>query len=178
MLKKRVVLFRQSFTASLVFGMIASQSGAVWAEEAIQFNTDVLDVQDRGHIDLSQFSQAGYVMPGTYALAIQVNKSTLPEQQIQFLAPDNDPKGSRACLTTDLVTRLGLTMQPARNYSGGITVSALIRHHYPVCRFAEILGQVFCTLVSRRLISNMWLKTGIHRHAGMKAFRGCSLITT
>lgn len=109
MLKKRVVLFRQSFTASLVFGMIASQSGAVWAEEAIQFNTDVLDVQDRGHIDLSQFSQAGYVMPGTYALAIQVNKSTLPEQQIQFLAPDNDPKGSRACLTTDLVTRLGLT---------------------------------------------------------------------
>ncbi|EHG1308578.1 outer membrane usher protein [Salmonella enterica] len=90
--------------------------GAVFADEVapvvdindIQFNTDVLDLNDRENIDLSQFSQAGYVMPGTYTLALQVNKSSLPERQIQFLVPDNNPKGSEACLTPEMVSQLGL----------------------------------------------------------------------
>lgn len=85
------------------------------AESVVQFDTDVLDVQDRAHIDLSQFSKAGYIMPGTYSLTIQVNKSSLSERAISFIAPDNDPKGSEACLTKDTVSQLGLTESASKN---------------------------------------------------------------
>ncbi len=54
------------------------------AADNIQFNTDVLDVNDRKNIDLSQFSRSGYIMPGTYGMAVHVNKNDLQEQQIPF----------------------------------------------------------------------------------------------
>lgn len=74
----------------------------------IEFNTDVLDVNDQHNIDLSQFSRGGYIMPGTYGMTVHVNKNRLPEQQILFYAPDDDPKGSRACVSKALVEQLGL----------------------------------------------------------------------
>lgn len=118
MLKYKVQLFRRSVIASLLLTVLAGHTSTVWAgEKNVEFNTDVLDVQDRSHIDLSQFSRAGYVMPGTYTMAIQVNKSSLPEQPVQFIAPDNDPDGSEACLTTDIVTRLGLTTKSSKQLS-------------------------------------------------------------
>lgn len=76
--------------------------------DSVEFNTDVLDVKERTQIDISRFSQAGYIMPGDYRLAVQINKSELPEEDITFLAPENDPEGSAACLSPDLVSRLGL----------------------------------------------------------------------
>ncbi|HCB3602715.1 MULTISPECIES: outer membrane usher protein [Serratia] len=78
------------------------------ANDAIQFNIDVLDVNDRKNIDLSQFSRSGYIMPGVYNMAIHLNKSELPEQNVSFYPPDNDDKGSQACLTAALVEQLGL----------------------------------------------------------------------
>jgi outer membrane usher protein FimD/PapC len=81
---------------------------AVWAAGDIQFNTDVLDVNDRKNIDLSQFSRGGYIMPGTYSMAVRINKNDLPEQPIPFYAPASDPKGSEACLSPSLVAQLGL----------------------------------------------------------------------
>ncbi|SUX28055.1 Outer membrane usher protein papC precursor [Cedecea davisae] len=78
------------------------------AVEPIQFNTEVLDLKDRSQIDLSQFSQAGYVMPGTYSLALQINTSSLPEQAVRFLVPDDDANGSLACLTPEIVPILNL----------------------------------------------------------------------
>lgn len=80
----------------------------VFAEDTIEFNTDVLDVKERSRIDLTQFSQAGYLMPGQYQLTVRLNKSELPEQSIEFLAPENDPKGSVACLTPELIKQFGL----------------------------------------------------------------------
>ncbi|CAI1540302.1 outer membrane usher protein [Serratia proteamaculans] len=79
----------------------------VYAADDIQFNTDVLDVNDRKNIDLSQFSRGGYIMPGTYGMVIHVNKNDLPEQSIPFLAPKDDPSGSRACISTALANELG-----------------------------------------------------------------------
>lgn len=78
------------------------------AEEAVQFNTDVLDVKDRSRVDLSQFSREGYLMPGEYQLVLRVNKSELQSQTVVFMAPDDDPKGSEACLTREMVPLLGL----------------------------------------------------------------------
>lgn len=85
-----------------------SFSRLVFAEDTIEFNTDVLDVKERSRIDLTQFSQAGYLMPGQYQLTVRLNKSELPEQSIEFLAPENDPKGSVACLTPELIKQFGL----------------------------------------------------------------------
>ncbi|WP_282677406.1 outer membrane usher protein [Serratia marcescens] len=94
-----------SACVALVLGSLASKAGAV---EDIQFNTDVLDVNDRKNIDLSQFSRGGYIMPGQYGMAVHINKATLPEQPVAFYAPDDDANGSRACLSPELVAQLGI----------------------------------------------------------------------
>jgi outer membrane usher protein PapC len=79
----------------------------VHAANDIQFNTDVLDVNDRKNIDLSQFSRSGYIMPGIYDMAVHVNKNDLPEYPIPFYAPEGDPGSSRACISPALVEQLG-----------------------------------------------------------------------
>lgn len=86
-----------------------------WAASNIEFNTDVLDVKERSQIDLSQFSQAGYVMPGDYQMVIRINKNEIPEQTISFFAPDDNPKGSAACLTPDMIKQLGLKVDSEKS---------------------------------------------------------------
>lgn len=75
----------------------------------IQFNSDVLDVKDRSNIDLSQFSQKGFILPGTYSLAVSLNTQVWPETSVDFIAPENNPRGSQVCLTPELVAQMGLT---------------------------------------------------------------------
>ena len=102
---------------ALVMCSVLLPSRLVFADDAVQFNTDVLDVKDRSKIDLGQFSRSGYLMPGSYQLAIRVNSSELPEQKIDFIPPENDPKGSQACLTPEIVKDLGLKDSVYRNLS-------------------------------------------------------------
>ncbi|MFV8762046.1 outer membrane usher protein [Yersinia enterocolitica] len=83
-------------------------STVVYANDSILFNMDVLDVNDRENIDLSQFSRSGYIMPGQYDLMVNINQHSLPEQKVPFYAPEDDPKGSRACIDKALVEKLGL----------------------------------------------------------------------
>lgn len=92
----------------VMIGLIMS-AGAVKAyADDIQFNTDVLDIHDRTNIDLSQFSRSGYIMPGDYIMAVQLNKHGLQEHPITFYPAENDPKNSEACITPALVDKLGL----------------------------------------------------------------------
>ncbi|OKB67960.1 fimbrial assembly protein [Serratia marcescens] len=86
---------------------LGAPSTMVFAADEIQFNTDVLDVHDRNNIDLSQFSRGGYIMRGTYSMVVHVNRNDLPEQQIPFYAPEEDPNGSRACISKALAAQLG-----------------------------------------------------------------------
>ncbi|ENB9202489.1 outer membrane usher protein [Serratia marcescens] len=90
---------------ALTLGSLMTDAMAV---EEIQFNTDVLDVNDRKNIDLSQFSRGGYIMPGKYGMTVHVNKIDLPEQPVPFYAPEDDAGGSRACVNRELVAQLGL----------------------------------------------------------------------
>lgn len=78
------------------------------AEDAVEFNTDVLDVKERANIDLGRFSQVGYLMPGKYQFVVIINKAELPEQSVEYLAPADDPKASKACLTPELVKQFSL----------------------------------------------------------------------
>ncbi|ATM75321.1 PapC/FimD family outer membrane usher protein [Serratia fonticola] len=74
----------------------------------LEFNTDILDVNDKANIDLSQFSRPGYLMPGEYSFTVYANKQTLPEQTVFFYADPANPKNSLACLSPALVNQLGL----------------------------------------------------------------------
>ncbi|OYT79790.1 MAG: PapC/FimD family outer membrane usher protein [Pseudomonas sp. PGPPP2] len=79
----------------------------------IEFNTDVLDLIDRTNIDLSQFARSGFILPGTYSMVVQINGQPIAEQPVAFYPPDNDPKGSQACLSHSLVEQLGLKVSEA-----------------------------------------------------------------
>ncbi|MBI6183762.1 fimbria/pilus outer membrane usher protein, partial [Serratia proteamaculans] len=101
-------LFRPHALGVCIFLALANFSPVAEAEDGIQFNTDILDVNDRQNIDLSQFSRSGYIMPGAYTMVIHLNNSELPEQSISFYPADDDPKSSLACISPALVEQLGL----------------------------------------------------------------------
>jgi len=83
-------------------------NGRVYAEESVDFNTDVLDVKDRSNIDLNHFSRAGYLMPGKYQMTVRLNNAEFPERQLEFIVPEDDPDGSSVCLTHEFVKEFGL----------------------------------------------------------------------
>ena len=56
--------FRLSILSAWVALCCFGFTSAAGAQEEIQFNIDVLDVNDRKNIDLSQFARSGYIMPG------------------------------------------------------------------------------------------------------------------
>lgn len=62
-----------------------------------EFNIDALDLDERTKIDLSQFADEGYILPGDYYLEIEVNKNKLPLQKILFMKWKTARKG-RCCL--------------------------------------------------------------------------------
>lgn len=78
-----------------------------YAVDHIEFNNEVLDLNDRKNIDLSQFARSDYIMPGVYDMVVRINKNELPEQPIAFYVPDNDTSGSRACISRTLADKLG-----------------------------------------------------------------------
>ncbi|TXE73794.1 outer membrane usher protein [Serratia nevei] len=77
------------------------------ANDEVQFNIDVLDLNDRKNIDLSQFSRGGFIMPGKYIMSIHLNTQVLSEEPIAFYAPEYEAKGSAACISPALVEKLG-----------------------------------------------------------------------
>lgn len=106
----------------------------------VQFNTDVLDLKDRENIDLSQFSRKGYILPGRYSFAVNLNSITMPERLISFEAPEGDPKGSEACLTADLVSQMGLTNEAAQALKWSEGGRCLINQSLPGLEVRPDLG--------------------------------------
>lgn len=91
----------------LLIAFILTSNSTSSVAEDIEFNTDVLDVTDRANIDLEQFSRGNFIMPGNYLFTIHINKQTLPDQSVAFYPPDDDAKGSEACITPQLAEQLG-----------------------------------------------------------------------
>ncbi len=91
-----------------LFLFLCSPLEKVHAVADIQFNTDILDLNDRKNIDLSQFSRSGYIMPGVYNMVIHINKNDIPEQEISFYSEGEDKNNSRACISPSLVEQIGL----------------------------------------------------------------------
>jgi len=89
--------------AALLWGVMFQATA-----DDLEFNTDILDVHDKANIDLSRFSRAGYIMPGHYIMTLEVNKDDIPDLDVEWVVPENDPKGSMPCLTSELVADIGL----------------------------------------------------------------------
>ncbi|MEQ4655418.1 outer membrane usher protein [Providencia rettgeri] len=97
---------------SIIIGLaLNSILPAASATDHIEFNTDVLDLEDKNNIDLNQFSRAGYVMPGIYNFTLKVNNEQISEIKVPYYIPKNDPQGSEPCLSLELVNKLGLTSE-------------------------------------------------------------------
>ena len=82
---------------------------------AVEFNTDVLDTEDKANIDFSRFSQVGYVLPGVYQMRITLNGDSWGNEiGIPFYLPDAEPGATKdtafpqACLPPNVVEHLGL----------------------------------------------------------------------
>ena len=79
------------------------------AEEAIQFNTQFLDIKDKSQIDVSRFSHKGYVMAGRYTLQVMVNQTQVAQERAITYGPiDGEPDNNIPCLSPDLVALFGL----------------------------------------------------------------------
>ncbi|OMQ23686.1 fimbria/pilus outer membrane usher protein [Serratia oryzae] len=79
----------------------------------IQFNAGALDIGDITKVDLSRFSNAGYIMPGTYLLDIKFNKRMLPQRSIEYLRVA-DKEESTLCLPPDLIPQMALKEEIAK----------------------------------------------------------------
>ncbi|QFI54447.1 PapC/FimD family outer membrane usher protein [Aeromonas simiae] len=90
----------------LIAALVLAGSGIA---KAVEFNTDILDSEDRENIDLSQFSQAGYIMPGHYSLTLKLNDRYLSEQEVIFREREQQGEPEVVvCLSKDQVELLGL----------------------------------------------------------------------
>lgn len=81
----------------------------ILASESIEFNSVVLDLEDKNNINLGQFSRSGFIMPGTYPLTLKVNHETLAEIRVPFYVSEKDPEMTSACLLPEYVSQLLLT---------------------------------------------------------------------
>lgn len=93
----------------VIIELISTMSLASASTDNIEFNTDTLDVADKKNIDLSRFSQVGYIMPGQYVMTVKFGNNELPDQTIDWLTDSVDKKKSYPCLTPDIVSHIGLT---------------------------------------------------------------------
>lgn len=80
--------------------------------QSIEFNTSIIDAEDKENIDFSRFSSEDYIMPGRYILELRVNDHNIIESHVDFYerAGDKDADNKvEACLTKEQIDVLGLT---------------------------------------------------------------------
>ncbi len=95
---------------SIILGLtVGFISSAATATNYMEFNTDVLDLEDKNNIDLNQFSRAGYIMPGIYNFTLKVNNEQISDVEIPYYISEHDPENSLPCLSPELVNQLELT---------------------------------------------------------------------
>ncbi|CAG9406714.1 outer membrane usher protein [Providencia alcalifaciens] len=95
---------------SIILGLIVGFiSLTATATNYMEFNTDILDLEDKNNIDLNQFSRAGYIMPGVYNFTLKVNNEQISDVEIPYYISEHDPENSLPCLSPELVNQLELT---------------------------------------------------------------------
>lgn len=72
---------------------------------AVEFNLDILDTDDKADIDFSRFSNSGYILPGVYKFKVLLNGIAITASSEKIKVFDNDNKESTACVTPELVNK-------------------------------------------------------------------------
>ncbi|EBU1141749.1 fimbria/pilus outer membrane usher protein, partial [Salmonella enterica] len=75
---------------------------------ATEFNASLLDGGGISGVDLSAFSQEGYIAPGSYLMDIRLNDQTVREQYPVRVVPVTGRKKPVICVTPGMVDMLGL----------------------------------------------------------------------
>ncbi|EDG8466759.1 fimbria/pilus outer membrane usher protein, partial [Salmonella enterica subsp. enterica serovar Muenchen] len=104
MLQGRFVVNRVALVITLI--LLSGHSYAV------EFNTDIVDAEDKSNINFSAFSRSNYIMPGTYQMQVRLNGDSLGNDvAIPFYERPASDGGSlpEACLSPSLVAGMGLT---------------------------------------------------------------------
>ncbi|MGK3632152.1 fimbria/pilus outer membrane usher protein [Enterobacter cloacae] len=101
-LTKLSALIRRSLSAALCSAML------VLPVSAVEFNTDMIDVEDRSNIDISQFEKKGHITPGQYLVRIEVNKNPLPQSMMMEWIATEGQSGSLLCVTAEQLSSFGL----------------------------------------------------------------------
>lgn len=89
--------------------------------KAVEFNTDIMDAADKENIDLSRFSEAGYIPPGNYFLNFRVNNTRFYDVEVPFYARQTSMVGEdvkpliEACISEDLIPLIGLKAESAKD---------------------------------------------------------------
>lgn len=96
------------------------------ADDAIQFNTDILDINDRKNIDLGRFAKGAFIMPGKYSMTVVVNKQPLDEQPVVFIRRKTIPMAVRPASRRSWLKNWALKPSFSSSCAGGITSSAWI----------------------------------------------------
>ncbi|MDX7998965.1 outer membrane usher protein [Xenorhabdus sp. Reich] len=103
----RVIAGIKPLSALILFALSGIQ--AAHSKPPMEFNIGALDVSERSNIDLDKFARAGYIMPGNYVMGVRMNKTEFSDTySIDFIAPPDDPKGSDACISPELVKQIAL----------------------------------------------------------------------
>ncbi|WP_410493104.1 fimbria/pilus outer membrane usher protein [Enterobacter sp. DTU_2021_1002640_1_SI_PRY_ASU_LCPMC_013] len=74
---------------------------------AVEFNTDMIDAEDKTNIDLSQFEKKGYIPAGQYIAKVEINKKKLPDIHSFEWIKANNESGTEVCLSKDDLTTFG-----------------------------------------------------------------------
>lgn len=105
--------FNKNYITVLI--VLSFASSKVWS---VEFNTDILDAEDKQHIDFSRFSYAGYIMPGTYQVQVLLNGDNVGQDiSIPFYPRENIVNSvenekniiPEACISPQFVNKMGLT---------------------------------------------------------------------
>lgn len=119
-LKRAVLMLLSMSCISFVYAQNkspANDNKQAKAPEVTEFNTDVMDVEDRGQIDISHFSRAGYVMPGDYDLMLNINGHDTREVNVSFLSSGKNQHNSLPCITPTMINLFGLKEETVKKLS-------------------------------------------------------------
>lgn len=72
----------------------------------VEFNTTLLDVADKEHIDFQQFSTAGYIIPGQYQMQLLVNNRNIGEFDVTYYVAEGSD--SIVCFSLQQIEAIGL----------------------------------------------------------------------
>lgn len=110
--KRRILWYR----VTVILGILASTSTFLYADEPVEFNTDILNIGNKSNIDLSKFSTSGYTYPGTYEVSIQLNEDTIASNyKIDFIKSSENEDETLACIPPKIVDKFSLKEKYSEN---------------------------------------------------------------